>query len=79
VSPLLQASTRLIDSIGAVLRGYGIGDDEMDHAIRTIRCTVHGFAVLQASSGFQWTGSPGESFDWMIHFIDRGLRAPAGG
>jgi hypothetical protein len=64
-----------------MLRGYGIGDDEMDHAIRTIRCTVHGFAALQAASGFQWSGNPDESFDWMIRFIDRGLRAvraPAG-
>jgi hypothetical protein len=46
----------------------------MDHAIRTIRCTVHGFAMLQASDGFQWTGEPDDSFDWMIQFIDRGLR-----
>lgn len=64
-----------------MLRGYGIGYGEMDHAIRAIRCTVHGFAVLQASGGFQWSGDPDESFDWMIRFIDRGLRAiraPAG-
>lgn len=79
--PLLAASTRLLGSIAAMLRGYGIGDDEMDHAIRTIRCTVHGFAALQAASGFQWSGDPDESFDWMMRFIDRGLRAvrsPAG-
>jgi AcrR family transcriptional regulator len=76
--PLLAASTRIIDSIAAVLRGYGIGDDEMDHAIRTIRCTVHGFAALQASHGFQWSANPDQTFDWMIHFIDHGLRsAPA--
>ena len=31
-------------SIAAMLRGYGIGDTEMDHAIRTLRCTVHGYA-----------------------------------
>jgi AcrR family transcriptional regulator len=73
--PLLAASTRVIDSIAAVLRGYGIGEDEMVHAIRTLRATIHGFAVLQASSGFQWSGDPDETFDWMICFIDRGLRA----
>ena len=73
--PLLTASTRVLASIAAVLRGYGIGDDEMDHAIRTIRCTIHGFAALQASNGFQWSGDPDESFDWMIRFIDSGLRA----
>lgn len=73
--PLLAASTRVIESIAAVLRGYGIGDAEMTHAIRTIRCTFHGFAALQASHGFQWSGDPDESFRWMIRFLDRGLRA----
>jgi AcrR family transcriptional regulator len=79
--PLLAASARVIDSIAAVLRGYGVGEAEMVHAIRTIRCTLHGFAALQASNGFQWSGDPGETFDWMIGFIDRGLHAigtPAG-
>ncbi len=78
--PLLTASARVLASIAAVLRGYGVGDDEMDHAMRTIRCTIHGFAALQASNGFQWSGDPEDSFDWMIRFIDGGLRAgPATG
>jgi AcrR family transcriptional regulator len=72
--PLLIAATRVLGSIAAVLRGYGIGEDEMDHAIRTIRCTIHGFAMLEASGGFQWGNDPDESFEWMIRFIDRGLR-----
>jgi AcrR family transcriptional regulator len=72
--PLQAASTRVIGSIGAVLRGYGIGEDEMDHAMRTIRSTIHGFAMLEASRGFQWDADPDQSFDWMIRFIDRGLR-----
>jgi AcrR family transcriptional regulator len=73
--PLLAASTRVIGSIAAVLRGYGIADAEMDHAIRTLRCTLHGYAVLHASGGFQWSGDPDDTFDWMIAFLDRGLRA----
>ncbi len=72
--PLLVAGTRVINTIAAVLRGYGISDAEMNHAIRTIRCTLHGFAMLEASGGFQWDADPDESFDWMIGFIDRGLR-----
>jgi AcrR family transcriptional regulator len=75
--PLLAASARVIDSIAAVLRGYGVGEAEMVHAIRTFRCTLHGFAALQASNGFQWSGDPDETFDWMIGFIDRGLQAIA--
>ena len=72
--PLLAAGTRVINSIAAVLRGYGIAEDEMNHAIRTLRSTMHGFAMLEASRGFQWDADPDESFDWMIGFIDRGLR-----
>ena len=72
--PLLAATTRVLATIAAVLRGYGIAEDEMDHAIRTIRCTIHGFAVLEASGGFQWSNDPDESFEWMIRFVDRGLR-----
>jgi AcrR family transcriptional regulator len=73
--PLLAAGTRVINSIAAVLRGYGIGEAEMNHAIRTIRSTMHGFAMLEASGGFQWDADPEESFEWMISFVDRGLRS----
>jgi AcrR family transcriptional regulator len=72
--PLLAASTRVLNSITAVLRGYGVSDADMDHALRTIRSTMHGFAMLEASRGFQWEADPDESFAWMIRFIDRGLR-----
>lgn len=76
--PLFTASARVVESIAAVLRGYGIEDDQMGHALRAIRCIFHGFAVLQASNGFQWAGDPEESFAWMIGFVDRGLRGGTG-
>ncbi|WP_198347536.1 TetR/AcrR family transcriptional regulator [Nocardia terrae] len=71
--PLLQSGSRVLDSMAAVLRGYGIDEGEMVHALRTLRCTFHGFATLQASDGFQWSGDFEDSFDWMIRFLDRGL------
>ncbi|MFI1915744.1 TetR/AcrR family transcriptional regulator [Nocardia sp. NPDC020380] len=71
--PLLQVSTRMMESSEAVLRGYGIAETDMVHALRMLRCTFHGFATLQVSDGFQWTGGTEESFDWMIRFLDRGL------
>ena len=73
--PLLAATTRVIDSISAALRSYGIREADMVHAIRTIRSTIHGFAALQAADGFQLAGDLSETFDYMIDFIDRGLRA----
>ena len=73
--PLFVAGLRVINSIRAVLSGYGINPDDLDHAIRSLRCTVHGFAALQSADGFQWSNDPDESFTWMITFADAGLRA----
>jgi AcrR family transcriptional regulator len=75
--PLYVAALRVITSIRAVLSGYGIAPDDLDHAIRTLRSLIHGFALLQAGSGFQWSNDPDESFAWMISFADKGLRAMA--
>jgi AcrR family transcriptional regulator len=72
--PLAIAGTRVINTIAAVLRGYGIGEAEMVHAIRVIRSALHGFVMLEVSRGFQWDADPDESYAWMIAFIDRGLR-----
>jgi hypothetical protein len=58
-----------------VLRGYGIGEDEMDHALRMLRSTMHGFAILEVSGGFQWDADPDESYRWLTGFVDRGLRS----
>jgi AcrR family transcriptional regulator len=73
--PFLAPSTRVIDSISAALRGYGIGEAEMVHAIRTLRSTVHGFALLQGANDFQWSADPADTLDWMVDFFDRGLSA----
>jgi AcrR family transcriptional regulator len=73
--PLQAASDRVIGSLAAVLRGYGIGADDMDHALRTVRSALHGFAILEVSHGFQWDADPDESFTWLIGFVDRGLRS----
>lgn len=72
--PLLAAATRVIDSLRAVLSSYGIPSDERDHAIRMLRCTMHGYAVLKASKAFQWSNDPDESLAWMVRFIDAGFR-----
>jgi AcrR family transcriptional regulator len=75
--PLLVAATRVIGSIRSVLSGYGIRPGELDHAIRMLRCTIHGYAMLQAAHGFQWSNDPNESVAWMIRFFDAGLIAVA--
>ena len=76
--PLLAAATRVIDSIRAILSGYGIPPDELDHAIRMLRCMTHGYALLQDAAGFHWSNDPDDSVCWMIRFVDAGLTALGG-
>jgi AcrR family transcriptional regulator len=76
--PLLAAATRVIDSIRAVLSAYGIRPDELDHAIRMLRCTIHGYARLQAANAFQWGNNPDESVAWIIRFFNAGMTAVGG-
>jgi hypothetical protein len=61
-----------------VLSGYGIAPGQTDHAIRALRCFIHGLALLEAASGFQWSNDPDESFTAMVNFIDAGLWAVGG-
>ena len=76
--PLFVAGARVINSIRAVVSGYGIAPGDTDHAIRSMRSLIHGWAMLQAASGFQWSNDPEESFAWMVKFVDAGLRGMGG-
>ncbi|MEU1123730.1 TetR-like C-terminal domain-containing protein, partial [Streptomyces sp. NPDC005899] len=75
--PIVLASRRGIGPFEAVLRGYDIPPQKMTHALRAVRSIFHGFASLQASGGFQWSTDIGESFEYLIDLVDRGLRADA--
>ena len=72
--PLLAASTRVIELIAAVLRGYDIPEPDLVHAIRTVRCVLHGWCMLQLTNAFQWSGDVERSFEQLISFTDYGLR-----
>lgn len=69
--------TAVLEAITALVRGYDLPEAELGHALRTIRSALHGFATLEAGHGFQWSSDPDESFEWMIQFLDRGLRSAA--
>lgn len=77
-NPALDAAgARVVESLAAVLRGYRIDPAEQTHALRTLRSTLHGFATLQTAHGFQWDADTDQSFEWLIDFLDRGLRRSA--
>jgi AcrR family transcriptional regulator len=73
--PLALAGQRLLGAFSAVLGGYAIPEGGGEHALRMLRSLCHGFATLQAANGFQWSTDIDESFEWVITFADRGLRA----
>lgn len=73
--PLATASQRLLGAFTTVLRGYEIAEPDVDHVLRMLRSLFHGFSTLQAANGFQWSADIDESFEWLIAFADRGLRA----
>jgi AcrR family transcriptional regulator len=72
--PLRAASARIIDLIAAILRGYRIPEPELVHAIRSVRCVLHGWCMLQITNAFQWSGDIEYSFEQLISFMDNGLR-----
>ncbi|MFD3451069.1 TetR/AcrR family transcriptional regulator [Streptomyces sp. NPDC058691] len=73
--PLITASRRSLGPFTAVLRGYDVAESDVDHALRMLRSLFHGFATLQAANSFRWSADIDESFEWLIAFTDRGLRA----
>jgi AcrR family transcriptional regulator len=75
--PLGPVAERVLATLAAMLRGYQLEPGEEIHAMRMLRSTLHGFATLEMSGGFQIDASVDDSFTWMIDFIDRGLRATA--
>ena len=79
--PIAVEGVRSLGAFRAVLRGYALPPEEMDHALRALRSSFHGFATLQSGHGFQWSADVDESFDWLIDLLDRALAtgSPAAG
>lgn len=74
-APLAEAGERLLGAFTAVLRGYEIDGPAVNHALRMLRTLCHGFATLEAAHAFQWSTDIDQSFEWLVAFADRGLRA----
>jgi AcrR family transcriptional regulator len=69
-----QATTgRLMEAVAALLAGFGVPEAELIHATRMVRCTLHGFAMLEAQAGFGLAVDVDQSFDWLLDSLERGL------
>lgn len=47
-----SAYLRTIETIGAMLRAYGLTEPDLTDAVRLLRSTLHGYCALEANGGF---------------------------
>ena len=66
-------AARLLEPVLALLSGYGLPDADLVHAARTLRSALHGFVTLELHAGFGLDLNVGDSFDWMLDTLERGL------
>ena len=70
----VAAGERVVGTIYAVLRGYGLeGDDAID-ATRVLRSALHGFVVLENGGGFGLPRAVDRSFAQLVAALDVSFR-----
>jgi AcrR family transcriptional regulator len=69
-----QAGQELLAIFVAVMRGYGLDDEQATHAIRRLRAAVHGFADLESGGGFGQPEDIEVSYRGVIDMFLRSLR-----
>jgi AcrR family transcriptional regulator len=70
-----RAAGAVLDIVFAVLRGYGLEGDQLVHATRILRSSLHGFVALEAAGGFGLPDSVDETFARLVAGLDAALRA----
>jgi len=70
---LVAAAGRLVELIYAILRGYGLDDEQIVHATRAVRSALHGFVTLEAAGGFGLPQDVDESYTRLVELLDSGL------
>lgn len=68
--PLLRD---LLDLFARPLGQLGVPEDDVIHAIRGIRASIHGFVLLEASGQFQLQVDSQESFRWLVDTMVMGV------
>jgi hypothetical protein len=70
---LAAAAQRLVDTVLAVLRGYGLEGPDAIHATRCVRAAMHGFAALQIAGGFGLPEQTDVTHQRLISMVVAGL------
>jgi hypothetical protein len=68
----------VVGAVFAILRGYGLADDDLVDAARALRSALHGFVTLDNSGGFGLPREVDRSFERLVAVLDAGFdRWPA--
>ncbi|WP_040685123.1 TetR/AcrR family transcriptional regulator [Nocardiopsis halotolerans] len=73
VGPAPELSTDPVEALAAVLRGFGIAEEQMVHAIRALRSALHGFVDLETRGGFGLPEDVDESYALLVEGFARTL------
>jgi AcrR family transcriptional regulator len=68
---------QVFEVIAAALRPFYLSDENMVHAIRSLRSIVQGFVSLEIAGGFAMPVLLDDSFHWLINLFIAGL-GPSG-
>ena len=69
------AAATPVETVLAVLRGYGLEGEDAIHAARILRAALHGFVSLEAGGGFALPVDVDETFARLLTLLDAGLAA----
>ncbi|WP_129337055.1 TetR/AcrR family transcriptional regulator [Cellulomonas endophytica] len=72
--PLHLAWLRVVESHSAILRGYGIDEEDTRHALLLLRAFLDGFSLVEPAGDMHTEDEIDLGLRWSITFIDRGLR-----
>lgn len=68
-----QVSQELVQVVFDVLAGYGVDEDTLVDATRSLRAGLHGFAALEAAGGYALPRPLQASVDWWLDGLDATL------
>jgi AcrR family transcriptional regulator len=71
---LAAAAADTVATVTTLLRAWSLPEDEIVHAVRSVRAALHGFVALEAVNGFAMPVDREASFDRLVDALAIGLR-----
>jgi AcrR family transcriptional regulator len=69
-----QAAAGAATAVRAVLRSYGVAEEEIPSLHHMFRASVHGFVHLEANNAISADVDPDDAYEIFVQFLARGLK-----